>query len=109
MGLGQGTGTTPKLILGAIISPQAQIVLQGELDAIDDLRQLGHHGQHGDTDEILQGRGDISLTTSKPLPTVQGISASFPRCFWGSNYSKGRSPSLEGTSWSLGTPRPSHL
>lgn len=111
MGLGQGTGTTPKLILGAIISPQAQIVLQGELDAIDNLWQLGHHCQHGDTDEILQGRGDISmgLTTPKPWPTAQGISASFPHCFWGSSCSQGRSPSLESTSWSLWTRRAAHL
>lgn len=68
---------SPKLLLGAI-SPQAQIVLQGKLDSIDNLWQLRHHRQHRDTDEILQGRGDISLASC-----AEHLSSFYPHCSQG--------------------------
>lgn len=61
-------------------SPQAQVVLQGELDAVDDLWQLRHHGQHRDTDEVLQEkRGSMhGLILIIHLPSMWSISASSP-------------------------------
>lgn len=45
-----------------MLIPQADVVLQGKLDPIDNLRKFWHHGQHCDTDEILQ-KSRMGLST----------------------------------------------
>lgn len=42
-----------KLQQDSVLVPQANVVLQCKLDPIDDLRELWHHGEHCDADEVL--------------------------------------------------------
>lgn len=45
------------------LKPQADVVLQCKLDPVDDLGKLRHHGQHSDSNEVLQDNRRVSSTT----------------------------------------------